>query len=69
MLVMSSFGSLSNNTAAGLGAIAETCGTRPSDLFEWSDPADWMERLMFDMNVIKHYKLKQSEALKHADQN
>lgn len=69
MLVMSSFVSLSKNTAAGLGAISETCGVRPSELFEWSDPEDWMERLMFDMNVIKNYKLIQSEALQHADKN
>jgi hypothetical protein len=26
-------------------------GTRPSSLFEWNDPDEWMERLMFDLEI------------------
>jgi len=39
------------NIATNVGIVAYMSGKRPSELFEWNDPEDWMERLMFDLEV------------------
>jgi len=61
---MNSFGLLTKDVAAGLGALADVTGQRPSSLFEWNNEDEWYDRLMFDMNVLKMYNIKQSEAIK-----
>ena len=35
-----------------IAAVAELCGKRPSELFEWNDEADWEARLFFDIYVL-----------------
>ena len=59
----SSFGLLNKNTGAALGAVAEATGQRPSSFFNWNEEDDWFARLMFDINVIRWYNVKQSEAV------
>jgi len=39
------------DTATDIGLIAYMCGKRPSELFEWNDPDDWLDRLLFDKEV------------------
>lgn len=34
-----------------LGLLAYMSGVRPSALFEWNDPDEWMDRLMFDLEI------------------
>jgi len=35
-----------------LGVVATQCGTRPSQLVEWTEPEDWYARLVFDIRAI-----------------
>jgi len=37
--------------ATEIGLLAYLAGVRPSALFEWNDPEEWMDRLMFDLEV------------------
>lgn len=37
--------------ATDLGLLAYMSGVRPSTLFEWNDPDEWLDRLMFDLEV------------------
>lgn len=37
--------------ATDLGLLAYMSGVRPSALFEWNDPDEWLDRLMFDLEV------------------
>lgn len=39
------------DTATDIGLVAYMCGKRPSELFEWNDPDDWLDRLLFDKEV------------------
>lgn len=39
------------DTATDIGLVAYMCGKRPSELFEWNDPEDWLDRLLFDKEV------------------
>jgi len=32
--------------------LASQCGKRPSELFEWNDPDDFIARLLFDLRVM-----------------
>ena len=34
--------------------LASECHCRPSSLFEWNDPEDWYERLLFDLEIINN---------------
>ena len=34
-----------------IGLTAHLFGCRPSDLFEWNEPDEWLERLLFDMDI------------------
>jgi hypothetical protein len=31
--------------------VAHLFGCRPSSLFEWNDPEEWLDRLMFDLDI------------------
>lgn len=35
-----------------IGILSMNCGKRPSELFEWNDENEWIERLMFDLYVV-----------------
>ena len=35
-----------------LHKVSHSSGCRPSDLFEWTNPDEWLERLMFDLDII-----------------
>jgi hypothetical protein len=37
--------------ATNIGFLCYVTGTRPSALFEWNDPAEWEQRLMFDLDI------------------
>jgi hypothetical protein len=37
--------------ATNIGLVAYVSGVRPSALFEWNDPDEWMDRLAFDLSV------------------
>lgn len=37
--------------ATDIGIVAYMCGKRPSELFEWNNPDEWFERLLFDIEV------------------
>lgn len=39
------------DTATDIGIVAYMCGKRPSELFEWNDPEEWLDRLLFDKEV------------------
>jgi hypothetical protein len=41
-----------HNLKTTLHRISKTAGCRPSSLFGWDDPDDWLERLLFDMEII-----------------
>ena len=53
------FGLLSESTydkrvedlANNIGMLAYMAGTRPSTLFDWDDEEEWVERLIFDLQV------------------
>jgi hypothetical protein len=37
--------------ARNIGFLAYISGSRPSELFEWDDPDEWIQRLTFDMFI------------------
>jgi hypothetical protein len=45
------FGSLNDDACVSLGLLGFLGGTRPSSLFQWDEPEDWLDRLMFDLQV------------------
>lgn len=46
------------DTLALIGMVASNSGCRPSSLFEWNEPEDWIDRLVFDIRSISKYKEK-----------
>jgi hypothetical protein len=46
--------------------LAEITGQRPSDFFEWTDEEDWMERLMFDMQIVGLTKKEEQKRIDKA---
>jgi len=38
--------------AVSIGTLAMHTGKRPSELFNWDDPEDWINRLLFDIYII-----------------
>jgi len=40
-----------NKTFISVASLSKECGVRPSALFEWNEPDEWMERLSFDLTV------------------
>lgn len=55
ILARTFFALFSDTTAAAIGLVAKNSGKRPSELFEWNNPDEWLERLLFDMDVNKVY--------------
>jgi uncharacterized protein YjcR len=45
------FRSLNEKTYLPIASMAKDYGIRPSAIFEWNEPDDWMERLSFDLYV------------------
>lgn len=41
-----------------IGMVACNTGTRPSSLFNWDEPEEWIERLSFDISAVSQYKNK-----------
>ncbi len=39
--------------ATEIGFLSYISGTRPSALFEWNDPDEWIQRLMFDIDISR----------------
>lgn len=35
-----------------IGALSEITGQRPSEFFGWNNEEEWLERLIFDLNVV-----------------
>lgn len=40
-----------NNLKIELGMLARLSGCRPSALFHWNEEEDWLDRLLFDLEV------------------
>lgn len=49
---MNSFRSLTMDQKIALGVLANSVGVRPSQLFDWNDPEDLVERLQFDFAIM-----------------
>jgi len=41
------------DTATNIGLLSYMAGVRPSALFEWNDESEWLERLLFDLDVAE----------------
>lgn len=49
---MNCFKSWSDEQLIEIGALAVKLGIRPSSLFDWNDPSDFVERLLFDRLAV-----------------
>jgi hypothetical protein len=49
-----------------LGVISIDTGTRPSSLISWNEEEEWMERLFFDMEVMRTYHEEENKIQKKA---
>ncbi|MCK4518326.1 hypothetical protein KAT92_06120 [Candidatus Babeliales bacterium] len=56
-----SFELFNDKTAASLGELSDITGSRPSDLFNWTDVDEWYERLMFDLFIVGKMSEKREE--------
>jgi len=46
-----------------IGILAMQCGKRPSELFEWNEEDEWIERLIFDLEVVGLVLAEQNKSL------
>ena len=44
--------------------MSEITGTRPSAFFEWNDPDEYIQRMLFDMKVLDEYKRHEAAEMK-----
>lgn len=58
------FESFDNGFIISLGAMCEITGTRPSEFFEWTDPDEYIQRMMFDMRILNTYKEHEAREMK-----
>ncbi len=49
-----------------LASLAIDTGKRPSDLVSWNSEEDWLNRLLFDFDVMKTYHEEEAKAQKKA---
>ena len=56
-----SFELFNDKIASSLGELSDITGSRPSDLFNWTDVDEWYERLMFDLFIVGRMSEKREE--------
>ena len=61
-----SFGYFNKQTKIALASLAIDTGKRPSELVSWNENEDWLNRLLFDFDVMKEYHEEEARAQKKA---
>lgn len=56
-----SFELFNDKIASSLGELSDITGSRPSDLFNWTDVDEWYERLMFDLFIVGRMSEKRED--------